>query len=124
MIDNSFNTIHLNTINGLNLAALFGLKEAVDRFFEVCCPFPELALSYAAENGYQEVAQLPLDKDIIDVGYFSSPLSGAVDAGHRDVVELLLKNGASSNQVSDHWVGNAVFIGTPLQFVASKETKR
>ena len=109
-----------NLMNGLHLAAWFGLKEAVKRFLnEEHFPHPEFALSHAAERGHQEVVEFLLEKDIgINKNALSSPLSDAVTGGYYGVVELLLKNGANPDQTKVHGVGNPPFIITPLQLAA------
>jgi ankyrin repeat protein len=91
-------------VEGMHLAAWFGLKEVTACLleqgwapdFQVSGRTP---LSFAAENGQKEVVDFLLETKVvaIDGGHHHSPLSYAVMGGKDAVVESLLKYGAHPN---------------------------
>lgn len=110
-------------MTGLHLAAYFGISPAVDELVgqghkpsvkDKCNRTP---LTYAAEQGHDNVVNLLLGIDTADINSKdedgSTPLSRAAANGHEACVKLLLERHADSNskdengQTSLHWAAKA-----------------
>ncbi|PWI64589.1 hypothetical protein PCL_09519 [Purpureocillium lilacinum] len=94
-------------IVGLHLAAYFGLEEAVLTLLPTCHrdlkdSHGKTPLSWAAQNGHENVAMLLLangrsDVNSKDTKLGQTPLSLASEEGHAAVVKALLDRGADPN---------------------------
>ncbi|KAE8422520.1 hypothetical protein BDV36DRAFT_310885 [Aspergillus pseudocaelatus] len=93
-----------NNLSGLHLAAYLGFTNSAKQLIQVGiqCDAP---LSWAAENGHQDVAKPLLDRgakhDSQDARYHRTALHWASLNGHAHFVELLLKHGANPH-LSDY----------------------
>ncbi|KAI1149764.1 hypothetical protein F4825DRAFT_453150 [Nemania diffusa] len=104
--DTGYSQRTLRRTKGLHLAAIFGVKAAVQTLLEksyelgVTDKYGRTPLSYAAEKGHVAVVELLLNNDRrpnpTDT-YGRTPLSWAAAGGHEAIVDLLLAMGADPN---------------------------
>jgi ankyrin repeat protein len=110
--DNDYSQRVPNQMIGLHLAAFFGLYNTIlvildDQNINSRNSHGQTPLSFATENGHEDVVKLLLDTGKVGIdskhNYSSIPLLWAAEMGHEAVVKLLLDTGEVDIESKDDY---------------------